>query len=164
MIDVTINILKLLEYNKLSGYNSNILYYTVAISCAGKSTFCNQYSDKIQIVSLDKIREENPNTSSVPIALEQIKELLKKGDVLFDANNSKLEHRELLKSMFPNSVAIKLTFDLNISLEKLERHHERNEKMYLTKEIIERQYTEYLNDIDNLSYIEIKDFEKCIQE
>ena len=142
----------------------NKLYITVGISCSGKSKFCKKHENHMKIVSLDKIKEEYPDENSVQIAFKLIDEHLKNGNVLFDANNCKSEHRLKLRELFNNEIiAILMDVNVNNSLHKLKKHHNKNEKMNLNTDTIKRQYFEYINDIDKLNndvdkIIEINDF------
>jgi predicted kinase len=135
---------------------SNNLYIIVAISRSGKSTWCNSVLPKLRntsLVSLDEIRRVHPDESSRIIAFKLIDENLKRGNVLFDANNCKHEHRvNLLNNL--TCECKKYAIDFNASLDESLinlKSHNGSIKPYVTETIIKRQYEEYLADINKLT-------------
>ena len=69
------------------------LHVLIGIPGVGKSTYAQYLSNKLQcqVVSTDILRNENPNCSEKsiwPLAYESCAELLKNGDVIFDATNT----------------------------------------------------------------------------
>jgi len=138
----------------------NNLFIIVSISKSGKSTWCNKVSktNNITIVSLDTIKILFPNKSSHLIAFDLIDKQLKLGDVLFDANNCKYEHRlNLLNSLTAKCNKYAIVFH-NVSVEKsilnLIEYNKTN-TAYVTPTHIQRQYNDFKSDIDKLDEFKV---------
>ena len=128
------------------------LYICVAISKSGKSTWCNEIISKLtntKLVSLDIIKKTNINESSHIKAFDLINHYLTSSNVLFDANNYSYEHRNNLLEHI-KTVSNKYAIVFDVSLEQ-SLDYIKNNKTYLTKDIIKRQYAGYLKDKNKLS-------------
>lgn len=130
----------------------NDLYIIIAISKSGKSTWCKSILPKLHntiLVSLDNIKHSTK--PSHLIAFDLINKGLAKGNVLFDANNCKWVHRiNLLLNLKHECNLYAVVFDVSLK-ESLRNLKNYKGKVYVTPNIIKRQYKEYIKDIDKLS-------------
>lgn len=98
---------------------------------------------------MDVIKKMHPSESSHLIAFDLINECLRHGNVLFDANNCKYEHRvNLINSLTVNCIKYAIVFD--VSPEKSMNYLELSPKENITYSVISRQYKEYLDGINRL--------------
>lgn len=128
------------------------LFITVGISKSGKSTWCHSVIDKLEnteLISLDEIKKYGPQKPSYLIAFKWIKNYLRHGNVLFDANNCKYEHRLALLDMIKNIDCEKYVVKFDVSLEASIKRIEPGS--YMTEAILSRQYSEFAHDIDKLN-------------